>query len=246
MAADESLGAYQFGRYLFTKEREEAHPRRYEEGDYPPQTRYTMARQPNEVEREGHGADYAPAFDAGTMDVLHHPAAEPLPVNRVVGNAAGMAAHAERQQTQRANTSYSQSFKEKHLPRDEVDFLTVEKASRLMVPTMLGLGQRAARANTGQDLQASTSLSPHSQRLVDRLKKAGMVPEEHFSIPNEMTFTPAWPMSTPGGIEGHFSTLMSRRKREGGGEEPIPATEVAAGKEEGRNRVRRMRPKRSS
>jgi hypothetical protein len=115
------------------------------------------------------------------------------------------------------------------------------------MPTMLGLAQREAKASTGQDVQASSSLSTHSQRIVDKLKTAGMVPEGHESTPNQLTFTTAWPLSTPGGLEGHLSTLIARRKREGGGgEEPIPATEVAAAKETGRDIVRRARPKRGA
>jgi hypothetical protein len=241
MPADESLGAYQFGRYMVTKEFTEASERTDDRVATKPYTRYVMTRQPSEVEREGLGDRNAPAFEASTMDITHHPAIEPLPprdpakVPRAswLGVAGGGA-------------TYSEGYKAKRLPTDEVDYLTVEKASRVMVPTMLGLGQRQAKANTGKDLRASPSLSEHSQRLVDKLKASGMVPEDHFSIPNEMNFLPAWPVNTPGGLEGHLSTLLSRIKRDDAQEFPIPATEVAAAKQEGRNMVRRTRPKRGT
>lgn len=113
-----------------------------------------------------------------------------------------------------------------------------------MVPTMLALGQRAAKETTGQDLRASTDLSRHSQRLVDRLKGAGMVPGSHeTTYRNQIDFAPALPVGPPGGLEGLYSAMRAARQRFAGDmEEPIPATDVERARQEGREMVRAMRP----
>ena len=249
MSAQGSLGRYQFGKYLFTEEHE-AEDNWYDENDEPvpgtSTTRYGMFRGPNERERGLYGDDWASAYDVGKMEITHTPPVEELPKRRVVGNAA---AKQERLENPRAigaegtgRVVHSRGFHERYSPTDTVDFLLVDRGSRTMVPTMLGMAQRAARENTGRDLQASTSLSSHSQKLVDKLKGAGLVPQSHEHSANRLTFLPPMPVGTPGGLEGFFSKLMRDRAIDPDLPEPIPVPEVEAGRQEGREIVRRARP----
>lgn len=258
MSADESLSKYQLGKYLFTREH-------IEEGGLwgdTAQTSYKMYRDPNAGEW-AEEPDFAPARDVGTLTVSHRPP-DMIPPNllrRRVGNVAGRAEmrrpgvfeHMAKggeipgpgSDIEAKRVVTSKSWKARHAPSHEVELLTVAKESRTMVPTMLALGQRAAKETTGQDLRASTDLSAHSQRLVDRLKGAGMVPSSHETEHrNQITFAPPLPVGPPGGLEGLYSAMRGARERWPGQpmEDLIPATDVERARQEGREMVRAMRP----
>lgn len=258
MSAQGSLSNYQLGKYLFTKEH-------IEEGGLwgdTPQTSYKMYRSPSEGE-EAEEPGWAPARDVGTLTVSHRPP-DMIPSNllrRRVGNVAGRAemrrpgvfehmAQGGEMPTPGSDIEAKrvvtgQSWKQRHAPSHEVELLTVAKESRTMVPTLLALGQRAAKETTGQALRASTDLSRHSQRLVDRLKESGMVPSSHETEHrNQISFGPALPVGPPGGLEGLYSAMRGARQRwpKQPMEEPIPAVDVERARQEGREMVRAMRP----
>ena len=251
MSAQEALSKYQLGKYLFTKER-------IPEGGLfsgdDPQTSYKMYREPSEGEW-AEEPDYAQASDVGTLTVAHHPRQEipPQVTRHVVRNAA---AKAEARQPGVLDSKLagaegcgrivaSKGWHERYSPTDIVHLMTVAKESRTMVPTMLALGQRAAKETTGRDLQPSEDLSVHSQRLVDRFKEAGVVPESHSSVRNRIDFLPPIPTGVPGGLEGYLSRIQQHKQRYGqmvDMEEPIPLPDVERAKAEGREIVRRARP----
>jgi hypothetical protein len=245
-----SLGRYQFGKYLFTRAQEAEGSWWDEESDKPaPSTStYGMYREPNELEASVYAQGYAPAMDVGSMEVWHHPPAVPLEERRIVGNAAAKAERRVNPPTYGAEGTgrfvASKSWHELHSPTDVLAEMHVDKGSRAMTTTMIGMAENAARERTGQSLQPGSSLSPHSQRLVEQMKSAGLVSPSHEYSANQLTFRPAMPVGPMGGIEGLFSDVM--HGVESGWEEtphPVPASEVEAGRQTGREIIRQMRPR---
>ncbi len=264
MPAQESLSNYQLGKYLFTKEHIDA------DGNFgiAPQTQYKMYRDPS-AEEWAEEPDYAPARDVGTLTVSHLPPEELAPqlTRRVTTNRPGMRRRPEVFQQKLRGAEgpgrivASQAWHERYSPKDVVHLLTVGERSKAMTPTLLALGQRQAKETTGQALQASTDLSAHSQRLVDRFKEAGLVSASHETEHrNQITFLPELPVGPAGGLEGFFSTvqglherkrrILANRQRMGYShdtmpevETPIPLADVQRAKAEGREMIRSLRPR---
>jgi hypothetical protein len=245
---DDHLGRYQFGKYLFTRAHEDEGSWWDEEDQPAPSTTtYGMYREPTENETTAHGGWAAPAYDVGAMEVWHHPPAIPLEERRIVGNATARAQRRANPPTYGAEGTgrfvASKSWHEAYSPTDVLAEMHVDKGSRAMTTTMIGMAENAARERTGQSLQPGTSLSAHSQRLVEQMKAAGLVSRSHEYSANQLTFRPAVPVGPRGGIEGLFSDVQ--RGVEQGWKDiphPVPALEVERGRQTGREIIRKMRP----
>src|SRR5262245_2934644 len=125
-------------------------------------------------------------------------------------------------------------FEHKSTPAgDEVDVMIMSKEARHMGPTMLGVAANAALAG-GRELRAPTSLSTHSQRMVDTLKERGAVPTEHKAAWNSLDFVAPRSTGVWGGLEGQVSSMT-------GAEQPVSVNEVKAGQRTMRSILGRRR-----
>lgn len=225
----------QFGSYLLSRER-------HEDPDWSssPHSRYTLYRK-----SPAEDPDYpAPAEHVGSMMIKHDIGSSVTRYAGPVGEPTTKAPASPEMATRGFNQRWAGRasrhggqiplFEHKSTrAQDEVDLMTVAKEARHMAPTMLGVAANAA-LQRGSELRAPTSLSTHSQRMVDTLKERGAVPSEHKAAWNSLSFEPPHSTGVYGGLEGLHSTLT-------GDEKAVPVSEVKKGQRTMRSILGRRR-----
>jgi len=255
-----SFSEAQFGKHMVTREKFN-----FAGGSYDPKvdtsyTRYQAYAQPKDP--------MSGARHVGMLEVAHHPAISSNLYAGPVGettqssampqgwNAKWAEKHAVGMPQNPKNWAINTNdipgqiplFKHRSTkPFDAVDTMIMSHEGRHMASTLLGVAGDASIAQ-GRHLQASTSLSSHSQRMVNKLKDVGAVPQSHSAHANSLDFTPSMEMPQRGGLEGLHSSLTHEAKSYPAtagdtAEEPIAASVARKGQRGVRNVLRAGKPR---